>query len=202
MQRIVRTAVLLAGALTMTMASAAQQPSSENSLHVSSLDVAVTFSVEHAQVAAAGSPDFWLRGGSADAAVPFYGGLGLAVNVTGEHASNIDNNNVDLSKIAVMAGPRYSRSFRTLHRTQFFAEGLFGAVHAFDSAFPARTGTTSSASGFSMQLGGGVNVSLRKGFSVRALEVDYVHTNLPNNEGDSQNDLRLAFGAAYHFGEH
>jgi Outer membrane protein beta-barrel domain len=204
MHGIVRTGVLLAGALTiaMTMAAWAQQPSSENGFHVSSVDAAVTFSLEHAQVATAGSPDFWLKGGSADAAVNVYHEVGLAVNVTGEHASNIDSNNANLSKIAIMAGPRYTCSLRALHRTRLFVEGLFGGVHAFDSVFPASMGTTSSAGGFSMQLGGGVNIPLTKGFSVRALEVDYVHTNLPNNEDDSQNDFRLAFGAAYHFGKH
>lgn len=100
-----------------------------------------------------------------------------------------------------MAGPRYTRSLPTLHRTQLFAEGLFGGVHAFDSVFPGSTGVTSSAGGFSMQLGGGVNVPVAKRISIRALEVDYVHTNLPNNSADSQNDLRLAFGAVWHFGK-
>lgn len=52
-----------------------------------------------------------------------------------------------------------------------------------------------------MQLGGGVNVPVRKGFSIRALEIDYVHTSLPNNNVNSQNDLRFAFGVAYHFGK-
>jgi hypothetical protein len=196
----IRKGVLLAGALIMTtLAATAQQQPAGNKLHVDSVDVAATFSLEHAQVAAPGTPDFWLKSGSTDAAINFYRGLGLAVNVTGEHAANIDNN-VDLSKIAVMAGPRYTRSLPALHRTQLFSEGLFGSVHAFDSVFPGSTGTTSSADGFSMQLGGGVNVPVEKGFAIRALEIDYVHTNLPNNSADSQNDLRLAFGAAYRFG--
>jgi hypothetical protein len=107
---------------------------------------------------------------------------------------------VALSQVAVMAGPRYTRSLPVLHRTQLFAEGLFGGLHAFDSLFPGSTGTTSSAGGFSMQLGGGVNVPVAHGLSIRALEIDYVHTNLPNDNSDSQNDLRLAFGVSYRLG--
>jgi hypothetical protein len=156
MHTIFRRGVLLAGALMMTtLAAAAQQQSAENKLHVDSVDVAATFSLEHAQVAAAGTPDFWLKGGSADAAVTLYRGLGLAVNVTGAQAANIDKN-VTLSEVAVMAGPRYMHSLPTPHRTQLFAEGLFGGLHAFDSVFPGSTGATSSTGGFSMQLGGGV----------------------------------------------
>ena len=146
-----------------------------------------------------GTATFSLKGGSGDAAVTLFRGLGLAVNVTGEHAANIGNN-VGLSQIAVMGGPRYTRSLPMLHRTQLFAEGLFGGIHAFDSVFPGSTETTSSAGGFSMQLGGGVNVRVAHGVSIRALEIDYVHTNLPNNNADSQNDLRLAFGVSYRFG--
>jgi len=51
-----------------------------------------------------------------------------------------------------------------------------------------------------MQLGGGINVRVAHSLSIRALEIDYVHTNLPNNNADSQNDLRLAFGVSYRFG--
>ena len=199
MHTIFRGGVLLAGALTMGMAAGAQQQPSTNKLHIDSVDVAATFSLEHAQVASTGTPGFWLRGGSADAAVTLYRGLGLAVNVTGENAANIGNN-VGLSQIAVMAGPRYTRSLPGLHRTQLFAEGLFGGIHAFDSVFPVSTETTSSAGGFSMQLGGGVNVRVAHGVSIRALEIDYVHTNLPNTNADSQNDLRLASGVSYRFG--
>jgi hypothetical protein len=144
MHTIFRGGVLLAGALTMGMAAGAQQHPSTNKLSIDSVDVAATFNLEHAQVAATGTPGFWLKGGSGDAAVTLFRGLGLAVNVTGEHAANIGNN-VGLSQIAVMGGPRYTRSLPMLHRTQLFAEGLFGGVHAFDSVFPGSTGTKPAA---------------------------------------------------------
>jgi hypothetical protein len=52
-----------------------------------------------------------------------------------------------------------------------------------------------------MQLGGGVDVALSRGFGVRAIEVDYVRTSLPNNASNTQNDLKIAFGVTYHIGK-
>ncbi|HXM15427.1 MAG TPA: hypothetical protein VN933_09305 [Candidatus Eremiobacteraceae bacterium] len=54
-----------------------------------------------------------------------------------------------------------------------------------------------SASAFSMQVGGGFNVRLKRNFALRAFEVDYVRTSLPNGTTDSQHDLRLAAGISY-----
>ena len=51
-----------------------------------------------------------------------------------------------------------------------------------------------------MQAGGGLNVDLSGNFGLRALEVDYLRTTLPNGSANSQNDLRIAFGVIYRFG--
>jgi hypothetical protein len=32
---------------------------------------------------------------------------------------------------------------------------------------------------------------------MRVLELDFVHTSLPNNAGNSQNDLRIGFGVTF-----
>lgn len=181
--------MLLTGALMLTtLAAAAQQPV---------VDFATTFTLERAQIAETGTPGFWLRGGSADAAITFQRDFGLAVNLTGEHASNINNNDEDLNKISLMAGPRFTHC--AARETCLFIEGLFGGVHATDSLFPSNGGVSTASEGFSMQLGGGVNVPVGNGFSIRPLEADYVHTEFPNNRADSQNDLRLAFGFSYRF---
>jgi len=200
MRRMTCKAVLLAGALVLTMNAAAQQKK-----HVKSADVAATFSLEHAQVALLNGNSFWLKGGSVDGSATFWKGLGVAANFTGESASNIQNG-VGLSKVAYMFGPRYtfntskySDRYTKKHGTQVFGEALFGGVHAFNSVFPESGTVSPTANGFSMQLGGGLDVAIARGFSVRALELDYVHTNLPNNSANSQNDFRIAFGVSYRF---
>ena len=134
---------LFTGALVSAVTLAAQQAQPPlHKPHVTETNVAVLFNFERAQVAQAGSPSFWLKGGAADASVTLWKGLGIAANFTGEHASGIASN-VSLGKIAFMAGPRYTfntsrytdRALKK-HRSELFGEWLFGGAHAFDSAFP------------------------------------------------------------------
>ena len=204
MQRIFRTGVLLVGALVSSQTLAAQQAQPvPHKPHVTETNVAVLFNFERAQVAEAGAPSFWLKGGTADASVTFWKGVGVAAVFTGEHAKDISSN-ISLGKIAFMAGPRYTfntsryidKAFKK-HRSEIFGEWLFGGAHAFDSTFPGTNGVQTSASAFSMQAGAGVDVSIAKGFGIRPLEMDFIHTALPNNAGNSQNDFRLAFGVSY-----
>lgn len=194
MQKTLSTIVLFAGALSIN----AQQPAKK--LRVTSYDAAATFSFERAQVAQTGSPSFWLKGGSLSGSASFYKGLGLAANFTVEHKSNITPT-VSLGKLAYMFGPRYTVSVSKYtekltkkHPTNVFGEWLFGGVHAYDSLFPSGTTTRPGANAFSMQLGGGIDLTLHKGFGIRPIELDYIHTSLPNNAANSQNDLRIAFG--------
>jgi hypothetical protein len=72
-------------------------------------------------------------------------------------------------------------------------------VHAFNGLFPSSGNTVkSSANAFAMQVGGGVNVALAKGFGLRALQLDYIYTTLPNNGTNTQHDLRMGIGITYH----
>lgn len=209
MRRSIRGRVLLVGACMLAGAAAwAQQPYSGASPAIVSTDLAVTYATERAELATGNCGCFWLRGGSADAAVTFRRGLGIAASLTGDHASNFAPG-VDVNKIAFMAGPRYTytawagqAATTDVHRLQLYGQGLFGGVHAFNGVFPASSGTTSSAGSFAMQAGGGFNVFLSNRFGVRLLEVDYVKTTLPNSASNTQNDLRLAFGMTWHIGRH
>ena len=195
---------VLLGAFAMGLTAQAQQQPAQG-FRLESTDLAVTYTAERAKVTTSDCGCFWLQGGSADAAVTFFHGLGVAANLTGDHASNIGPG-VDLSKVSFMAGPRYiynlhrwtDRHFGPKHTTKIFGEWLFGGVHAFDSVFPTDSGgTKSSAGAFAMQVGGGLDVGLGKGFGLRAFELDYVRSYLSNNGTDTQNHLHLAFGVSY-----
>jgi hypothetical protein len=208
MRRSIRGTVLLVGACMLAGATAwAQQPYSGASPAMVSTDLAVTYATERAELAPGNCGCSWLQGGSADAAVTFRRGLGIAASLTGDHASNFAPG-VDVNKIAFMAGPRYTYTAWTGHATtdvrrlQLYGQGLFGGVHAFNGVFPASSGTTSSAGSFALQVGGGVNLFFSKSFGVRLLEVDYVRTALPNSASNTQNDLRLACGVLWHIGRH
>jgi hypothetical protein len=189
---------LLVLAVAPLRAAAQQSP---DKVHFGSPVVALTYDLERAKIAGAGCGCFWLQGGSAEVAVPFYRGFGVAASFSGEHASNIQPG-VDLSKLSYVAGPRYT--FDTLRGrratgVQIFGEALFGGAHGFDSIFPVNGAVAATANSYAMQIGGGMDIALRNGLGVRAFELDYVRTGLPNNGSNTQNDLRLAFGLSYRF---
>jgi hypothetical protein len=209
MSKTIARNTLLVGVFILAGAAAcaqhAQPIAGRSSL---SIDLGLTYVAERAKIAPGNCGCFWPQGGGADAAITFGKELGIAAVLIGDHASNIAPG-VDVNRVAFMAGPRYTRRIHTWsadskqeRNLQFFGEGLFGVTHAFDGVYPASSGVTSSANVFAMQAGGGINLLLSKSFGLRLLQVDYARTALPNNASNTQNDLRLAFGIAWHFARH
>jgi len=202
--------VLLAGAVFLGSAAvlsgaALQAQSTRTTSGVAlSVDVGATYALERAKLEPSNCGCFWLGGGNGDVAVTIFKGLGLAANVSGIQAFNNLPTGEGLNKLSYLGGPRYtykaSRLMKT-HPTQFFGEALFGKVHGTNSIFPGNTGTTTEATAFAMQAGVGMDIALYKGFAVRAFEVDYVYTQLPNNGSNTQDDLKLSAGLSYHFGK-
>jgi outer membrane immunogenic protein len=201
----IRGRALLVSACMLAGVAAGAQNNILATLTPDSFDVAITYDAERAKVAPGSCGCFWYEGGGASGAVNFARGIGIAAALTGDHASNYAPG-LDISKIAFMAGPRYTYTFLKQHeasddprqRLQLFGEALFGGVHAFNSTFPSSSGVTASAGSFALQTGAGVNLFFSRSFSVRLLEVDYVRTELPNSLADTQNDLRLGAGISYH----
>jgi len=194
--------LLLLGALTIATSGLAQSSPSYDPRPVT-IDVAATVMFEHAQVAQPNGNQFWPKGGGVNAAFTVWKGIGLAVDVSGQHASNIQNG-VDLAKISYMAGPRYTFNISRFgesasgdHRTRAFVQALFGPTHAFDSLFPAPDSVSTSANALSMKLGGGVDVPFRHNFAMRALEVGWIHSDYSNAAADIQNGFSLGFGVSY-----
>ena len=198
MIKILRVSVMLISAVAIAHLAQAQP-------HPLSADFAMTYTIERAKVATVDCGCFWLQGGSLDAAVPLFRGLDAAATFTGEHSSDITSG-VDLSKLAFMAGPRYTyapsrwvrRFLGSRQEPNVFGDALFGVAHGFDGVFTTAREVVNRADTFSMEFGGGVDVPLKRGFGVRAIEVDYVRTAFQNFASNSQNDLRLAFGVTYH----
>ena len=145
---------------------------------------------------------FNMNGGSAEAAVHAYRGLSVAADFTGERASSIGTAAGDaLSLVSFTVGPRYTLRFSgdKLSRYSAFAQGLVGFAHGFDSMFPATNGSlTGAASSLAILAGGGVDVTVSKHLAIRAIQADYLRTQLPNNAGNAQNLLRLGAGIVLH----
>ena len=200
----IRGKVLLVGACMLTGAAGwAQQSQKPVAPDTVSTDLAVTFATERFQVMP-GPASMWFKGGGADAAMTFKGGMGIAASLTGDHASNVTPG-VDANKITYLAGPRYTWTAWQGHATaadnrrlQVFGQALFGWTHGFNSYYPAVPAPTSSAKSLAMQAGGGLNFYLTRNFGIRLLEADYVRTALPNAATNLQNDMRLSAGITWH----
>lgn len=204
-RRSLRGVLLLCGAMVFNLAGFGQQTKSVGQERHTDIDVAITYVAERAKVASIDCGCFWLSGGSADVAFTFFHGLGVAANLSGGHASDIQPG-VDLDKVMFTMGPRYtyfpekwkSRYFGE-HGVALFGEGLFGGVHGFNSVFPSSNGVQGAASSPVIQVGGGMDLRVGKTIGIRAFEADYVRSTLPNNGDGVQHDLRLAAGVSFHF---
>lgn len=202
MYRFLRSTLFVFGGLLAGLSSQAQQTKSSPKY----IDVAVTYTAERGKIASVDCGCFWMYGGSTNAAVTFYHGLGVAANLTGAHSSDIAPG-VNLDKVSFMMGPRYTyrpmqwsnRVFSKERPVAFFAEGLIGGVHAFNTVVPSSKGAQGAASSFGIQAGGGMDWTLAHKVGVRLFEVDYVRSTLPNNADNVQHDLRVSGGISFHF---
>jgi len=204
MRLSIRNVVLLA--TVFTIATAAAHAQMYKKISFASPEVAATFDIERAKISSTNCGCFWLKGGTGEASVQLFHGLGAVASFTGE-AANIAPG-VSLTQYSYMAGPRYTYStarytdrYTRKHGPQVFAEALIGGTHATNSEFPSAGGVNSSANSFAVQVGGGAEFAVAHGFGVRPIQVDWIHTALPNNGSNTQNDLRLAFGVTYRFGK-
>jgi hypothetical protein len=69
-----------------------------------------------------------------------------------------------------------------------------------DSTFPATGGgAAASASGLAIQAGGGVDIGLSPHWAVRAGEVQWLRTELPNATTNVQNVLKVGAGIVFRF---
>jgi hypothetical protein len=204
MRRSMRDSVFHAGLCILACAVGWAQVKSAGTQSKAYSDLAVTYGAERGELAPGNCGCFWLQGGGADAAVTLWKGFGITAALTGENASSNVAPGVDINKIQLMAGPRYTytawSSAREGPRFQIFGQGLFGGVFAFNGVFPATSGAVSSASSQAVQAGSGINIFLTPHIGVRVAEADYVRNELPNNGNNTQNDLRLSAGLVFHLG--
>jgi len=196
MKKLTLTSWILAAVLALAAAPLFAQQSGST---LDKMDFGLNFTYKWAKRAtAAPGPGFFIQGGSLDTAYTPGGrfkGLGLAVDANGESASSVTAG-VNLSQLTFVAGPRYTQRGS---RASVYAQSLFGVVHAFNSVFPGATGPLSSATAFASQFGGGLNVQFTQHLAWRVTELDYIYTRLPNNNTNSQSDIRLSTGVAFHF---
>ena len=159
-------------------------------------DLAVTY-ISERSLKAQTSDSFWMEGGSAELAFNLIHGIGVAADYTSAHAASIGNSSVPLTLTVVTFGPRYR--WHVDKRVSIYGEGLVGVASGSNSVFPSISGATSNASSWAWQAGGGLDFRVAPHFAIRALDVGYVHTALPNATNNAQNILRLGAGIVLRF---
>ena len=165
------------------------------------LRIAITYAASDSQHL--DGTNFWPQGGALSLNARFYKGFGLAASGTGFH-NNGDSTHAPLDLVTIAFGPSY-----TVHagkRTSIFGEALLGEAHAFHTLVSTGSGplpslvygTTDSANALALQTGGGVDFHLSHHLALRALQVDYLRTQIPNGSSNLQNNLRVAAGIVFH----
>lgn len=182
-------AVLLAGiCIVSAPGSWGQSPSS--------LEVAITYNALRANIIP--GDNFWMQGGSVQIHGQFWRGLGVVADIAGMHSANANGAGQGLDLVTATFGPRYT--WPAVHRRcAVFGQVLVGEANGFHSVFPTSTGVDSSADSLALQVGGGVNVPLSHHVAVRAIEADWLRTQLPNSTTGVQNNLRLGAGLVFKF---
>ncbi len=141
-----------------------------------------------------GGQRFFLTGGGADVAFRLLAGLSAAVDVAGTTTSNEPGTGHGLSTITLLAGPRYTVPLR---RVSVAGQALFGAAHGLGSDFSNGTQQSNTATGFAFAAGALVEVRVTHSVWVRAAQVEYLQTNLPNGADNRQSGVRLGAGVVF-----
>jgi outer membrane immunogenic protein len=187
----------IAGVLLMVgmgwISAGAQQV--ETAPRYAPLEISFNYSYARSNAAPGQCGCFNMNGGSSEVAFHAFRALSVVADLTGERAASIGATAGDgLSLVAFTVGPRFSHRFAGGKFTPF-VQGLVGAVHGFDGLFPGSSGSLSgAASARAVVAGGGLDLTINRHIAIRAIQADYLRTQLPNGQGNEQNLLRAGAG--------
>jgi outer membrane immunogenic protein len=159
------------------------------------LEISFNYSYARSNAAPGQCSCFNMNGGSSEVAFHAFRALSVVADLTGERAASIGATAGDgLSLVTFTVGPRFSHRFSGGRFTPF-VQGLVGAAHGFDGLFPSSGGSLSGAANARAVLaGGGLDLTINRHLAIRAIQANYLRTQLPNGQGDEQNLLRLGAG--------
>jgi hypothetical protein len=179
------------------LAQAAAQTKPIRALNPAPMEVTLAYSADRSKSAGGAGGYFWMQGAKAEANMAFGRGWSLVAELGGAHVSNVNAAGASLSMVTYLFGPRYS--VRRWKRWTPFGQFLAGGVHGFDAYFPNSTGQSINPDAFAFVAGGGVNVRLSRHFGLRAVQADYLQTQLPNAGSNREDHFRVATGIVLRF---
>jgi hypothetical protein len=148
---------------------------------------------------------FYLRGANAEIAYSLWKGFGFVAGGSGVAGTNL-RGTVDIHQITFVVGPRYTWNIGHISPTAWnrkgsiFVQGKVGHTFATSGQYPIKGVLASNASALDMEGGGGVNLHIYHRFDLRVIEVDAIHSNLPNGGTNVQNSVRVSTGINFHIG--
>jgi len=136
-----------------------------------------------------------LNGGSASLAYNFSDRIAVVGDVGAYRFGGLPSG-LTSTMYTYLFGPRYT--FRKITRVTPFAQVLLGGGRLNASS----GGLNAGENGFSMAIGGGLDLPLRRRFSVRLIQAEYLLTRFDSTSGASatQNDVRISAGLVFRFG--
>jgi hypothetical protein len=195
LRRIASALLLLAPFAVLLPSAHAQTP----------MDLGMTYTQLRTKfVGASPSDNFYMRGATVDFAYQPFHGIGPVVSLNGMAVTNL-RTQIDIHQASFLGGGRYTYSFGHIsptvwsRRASLFGEGLVGITHATDGYYPKGETLTSTATGFTYALGGGVNYNIYHRFELRVM-AHYFVTELPNGGTNQQRDIQASAGVNWHFG--
>jgi hypothetical protein len=192
-----RLFILALGLGTVSLSAAYGQSKPQfKLLDATQYDLTIGYNNVRANAPPAGCHCFNMNGGFVFGSVHLTEWLGIVGEFTGGHSSNISILGQGLTLTTFTAGPRVSHRFR---RFTPYGEVLVGGAHGSGSYFPTRTSSSSSASSFAVSTGGGLDFRITPRFSLRALDMQYLRTSLPNGVNNEQNQLMIGAGLMIKF---
>ena len=107
-------------------------------------------------------------------------------------ANNVNGTTQNITIFNYLFGPRYY--WRNHTRYVVYGQALLGGAKEsvnFDFVI--------NRMAFGMSGGGGVTTRLSRKFDWNIVQIDYIHTRIPNGRNNSQNDTRVVTGINYKF---
>jgi outer membrane immunogenic protein len=145
---------------------------------------------------------FSLNGGSLSIAQPLGDSrLAAVFDAAVVHGSGISSSGYVLTLSSFTSGLRYRPFVKP--RWNPFAQALVGVANASGTLVEGNTPAASDSTlNFASTVGGGLDYRLRRRWSVRLIEADYLLTRTSNRVNDHQNNLRLGAGIVIRLGKH
>ena len=158
-------------------------------------ELALTYSAARSNTVQGAS--FWSQGGTLAFSAQLHRGLSIVAEGSGAHATGAGVYSVPFDTFSITFGPRYTIGLDRGSRFSTFGQVLAGEGYGLNGVYPSPNGASSSAHGLATEVGGGFDVRLKKSLAIRAVQADWVRTQLPNGTTNVQNNLRLEAGLVW-----